>query len=123
MDKTQLLHTIRYNACQIKIEAVATSATLDNYDYLLNLSLRMDAIERCILSIGKEFANEPAANLVSNSIHRAMVALIPSFGLGDFDWAGAGETLSGWCCVHTTFFKPVMKMVWRKVCAIDTIYL
>lgn len=93
MDKTQLLHTIRYNACQIKIEAVATSATLDNYDYLLNLSKRMDAIERCILSIGKEFANEPAANLVSNSIHKAMVALIPPFGLGDFDWAGTGEDL------------------------------
>lgn len=93
MNRRQLLHTIRYNACQIKIEAVASSATLSNYDYLLNLSKRMDAIAFAVLPIGKEFANEPAANLVANSIHRAMVALIPSYGLGDFDWAGTGEDL------------------------------
>lgn len=90
MDKKQSLHTIRYNACQIKIECVASTATLSNYDYLLNLSKRMDAIAQ---NIGSDFENEPVANIVASSIHKAMVALIPSFGLGDFDWAGAGEDL------------------------------
>ena len=94
MNRRQLLHTIRYNACQIKIEAVATTATLSNYDYLLNLSKRMDAIESAILSIGNEFENEPAANLVANSIHRTMIALIPSFGLVGFYLDGEGEDLN-----------------------------
>jgi hypothetical protein len=90
MDKTQSLHTIRYNACQIKIECVASTATLSNYDYLLNLSKRMDAIAH---GFGSDFENEPVANLVANSIHKAMVALIPPYGLGDFDWSGEGEDL------------------------------
>jgi len=90
MFKTQPLHTIRYNACQIKIECVASTATLSNYDYLLNLSKRMDAIAH---GFGSAFENEPVANLVANSIHKAMVALIPPYGLGDFDWSGEGEDL------------------------------
>ena len=97
LNKTQLLNTIRYNACQIKIEAAATTATLSNYDYLLNLSKRMDAIESAahvLFRLGEDFDNHPVANLVTNSIHRTMVALIPSFGLGDFDWDGVGEDLN-----------------------------
>ena len=94
MTNKRALHNIFYNACQIKTETVATTATLSNYDYLLNLSKRMDAIERAILSIGKEFETSPVANMVANSVHHAMVALIPSFGLGDFDWAGTGEDLN-----------------------------
>ena len=94
MNRRQLLHSIRYNACQMKIECVAKTATLNNYDYLLNLGKRMDAISASIHSIGDGFENEPVANNVTNSIHRAVVALIPSFGLGDFDWTGVGEDLS-----------------------------
>ena len=99
LNKTQLLNTIRYNACQIKIEAAATTATLSNYDYLLNLSKRMDAIENAVHVLSRFgilfcFGNSPVANLVTNSIHRTMVALIPSFGLGDFDWDGVGEDLN-----------------------------
>jgi hypothetical protein len=99
LNKTQLLNTIRYNACQIKIEAAATTATLSNYDYLLNLSKRMDAIESAVHVLSRFgilfcFGNSPVANLITNSIHRTMVALIPSFGLGDFDWEGTGEDLT-----------------------------
>lgn len=90
----QLLHTIRYNACQIKIESVAQTATLSNYDYLLNLSKRMDTIASCIQKLGSEFVTNPIANIVANSIHKAMVKLIPAYGLGDFDWAGEGEDLT-----------------------------
>ena len=96
-NKTQLLNTIRYNACQIKIDKASPTATLSNYDYLLNLSKRMDAIESAIhvlYRLGEEFDTSPVSNLVTNSIHRTMVALIPSFGLGDFDWAGVGEDLN-----------------------------
>ncbi len=94
MNRRQLLHSIRYNACQMKIECVAKTATLNNYDYLLNLGKRMDAISASIRSVGEDFENEPVANIVANSIHRTMVALIPSFGLGDFDWDGIGEDLA-----------------------------
>ena len=99
MDKKQLLHSIRYYACQIKIDKAAPTATLSNYDYLLNLSRRVDTIAKatsiCAL-FGERgwFANDPVANIVANAIHSAMVALIPSFGLGDFDWAGEGEDLN-----------------------------
>ena len=78
----------------MKIECVAKTATLNNYDYLLNLSKRMDAISASIRSIGEDFASEPVANIVANSIHRTMMRLIPSFGLGDFDWDGIGEDLA-----------------------------
>ncbi len=94
MNRRQLLHSIRYNACQMKIECVAKTATLNNYDYLLNLSKRMDAISASIRSIGEDFASEPVANIVANSIHRTMMRLIPSFGLGNFDWDGIGEDLA-----------------------------
>ena len=103
MDKTQSLHTIRYNACQIKIEYRLHHNTLSNYDYLLNLSRRMDAIAQgikshdgshCALDESGWFEFIPVANLVANSIHKAMVALIPPYGLGDFDWAGEGEDLN-----------------------------
>lgn len=80
-------NTICYNAYQMKIEAVASTATLSNYDYLLNLSKRMDAIAS---NINDDCDN---AVIVANSVHGAMVALIPPYGLGDFDWAGAGEDL------------------------------
>jgi len=93
-NKTQSLHTIRYNACQIKIECVAQSANLSNYDYLLNLAKRMDAIAYCIQKLDADFENEPVANLVATSISKAMAKLIPPYGLGDFDWSGEGEDLT-----------------------------
>lgn len=96
--KTQLIHTIRYNANQILVESCSPSATLNNYDYLLNLSKRLDVISE---SIGWHnaknqgfFTNEPVCNTVAQSIHKAMVKLIPAYGLGDFDWAGVGEDLT-----------------------------
>lgn len=89
-----LLHTIRYNSCQIKIESVAQSANLSNYDYLLNLAKRMDTIASCISKLGSEFVTDPIATVVANSVQKAMVKLIPSFGLGDFDWTGVGEDLN-----------------------------
>ena len=93
MDKTQSLRAIRYNANQILVESRAKTATLDNYDYLFLFVKRLDTISLCIM-FGQGFENEPVANIVANSIHKAMVALIPSFGLGDFDWEGTGEDLT-----------------------------
>jgi hypothetical protein len=87
------MHSIRYNANQILVESRAKTATLDNYDYLFNFVKRLDTISLCIMS-EQGFENEPVANIVANSIHKAMVALIPSFGLGDFDWEGTGEDLT-----------------------------
>ncbi len=89
-----LLHTIRYNSCQIKIESVAQSANLSNYDYLLNLAKRMDTIASCISKLGSEFVTDPTATVVANSVQKTMVKLIPSYGLGDFDWTGVGEDLN-----------------------------
>jgi len=94
MTKTQSINAIRYNATTILIESRATTATINNYDYLLNLGKRMDAISASIHSIGDGFENEPVANIVANSIHKTVMGLIPCFGLGDFDWAGVGEDLS-----------------------------
>ena len=95
---TQALHTLRYNANTILSESRATDANINNYDYLLNLSKRMLAIEEAIYQIElvspSGIRNEPVANIVANSIHRTVVALIPSYGLGDFDWEGAGEDMA-----------------------------
>ena len=94
MNRRQLLHSIRYNACQMKIECVATTATLPNYRYLLNLGKRMDAISASIRSIGEDFENEPVANTVANSIHKAISNLIPIVPVLDFDHDGVGEDLN-----------------------------
>ena len=99
--KTQLLHTIRYNANQILVESWSPSATLNNYDYLLNLSKRLDVISE---SIGWHnakrqgwFTNEPVCNTVAQSIHKAMIALIPNTPVMDFDWVSEGEDLDRLC--------------------------
>ena len=98
MSKTQTINTIRYNATTILSESRASTATINNYDYLLNLAKRMLAIEEAIYQIDLVspfgIRNEPVANIVANSIHRTMVALVPSYGLGDFDWDGIGEDLA-----------------------------
>ena len=95
---TQALHTLRYNANTILSESRASTANINNYDYLLNLSKRMLAIEEAIYQIElvspSGIRNEPVANIVANSIHRTVVALIPSYGIGDFDWEGAGEDMA-----------------------------
>ena len=98
MSKTQTINTIRYNATTILSESRATTATINNYDYLLNLAKRMLAIEEAIYQIELVspfgIRKEPVANIVANSIHRTVIALVPSYGLGDFDWDGAGEDLA-----------------------------
>lgn len=98
MSKTQTINTIRYNATTILSESRATGATISNYDYLLNLSKRMLAIEEAIYQIDLispfGIRKEPVANSVANSIHKTVMGLIPCFGLGDFDWDGLGEDLA-----------------------------
>ena len=98
MSKTQTINTIRYNATTILSESRATTATISNYDYLLNLSKRMLAIEEAIYQIDLVspfgIRKEPVANVVANSIHKTVMSLIPCFGLGDFDWGGLGEDLA-----------------------------
>ena len=93
MDKTQALQCIRYNATTILSESRATTATYTNYGYLCNLAKRMLAIEGALIEV-EDFASEPVANIVANSIHKTVMSLIPSFGLGDFDWDGIGEDLA-----------------------------
>ena len=94
MNKTQLINSIRYNAYQILVESRAKTATLSNYDYLFNFVKRLDTIASCISKLGSEFVTNPIATTVANSIHKAMVKLIPAYGLGDFDWDGVGEDLT-----------------------------
>ena len=94
MDKTQSINTIRYNANMILSTSRATTATLPNYRYLLNLGKRMDAISASIRSIGEDFENEPVANIVANSIHKAISNLIPVVPVLDFDRDGVGEDLN-----------------------------
>ena len=94
MDNTQSIQTIRYNANMILSTSRATTATLPNYRYLLNLGKRMDAISASIRSIGEDFENEPAANTVANSIHKAISNLIPIVPVLDFDHDGVGEDLN-----------------------------
>ena len=94
MTKTQSINTIRYNANMILSTSRATTATLPNYRYLLNLGKRMDAISASIRSIGEGFENEPVANIVGNSIHKAISNLIPIVPVLDFDHDGVGEDLN-----------------------------
>ena len=94
MDKTQSINTIRYNANMILSTSRVSTATLPNYRYLLNLGKRMDAISASIRSIGEDFENEPVANTVSNSIHKAISNLIPIVPVLDFDHDGVGEDLN-----------------------------
>ena len=94
MDKTQSINTIRYNANMILSTSRVSTATLPNYRYLLNLGKRMDAISASIHSIGEDFENEPAANTVANSIHKAISNLIPIVPVLDFDHDGVGEDLN-----------------------------
>jgi len=94
MDNTQSIQTIRYNANMILSTSRATTATLPNYRYLLNLGKRMDAISASIRSIGGGFENEPVANTVANSIHKAISNLIPIVPVLDFDHDGVGEDLN-----------------------------
>jgi len=91
-NKTQLIDLIRYNSYQIRVECAAPTATLNNYDYLYNLSKRLFAIQEAAIACD-DFENESVASLAATSIHKAMMSLIPSFGLGDFDWDGVGEDL------------------------------
>ena len=101
--KEYSIYKIRYQADIIKQGVGHPVATLSNYDYLRCLGNRMDRITKwikthdglhCALDEQGWFVNTLAANVVANSVHRAMVALIPSFGLGDFDWSGVGEDLN-----------------------------
>ena len=92
--KAQLINSIRYNANQILVESRAKTATLSNYDYLFNFVKRLDTIASCISKLGSEFVTNPIATTVANSIHKAAIAVIPAYGLGDFDWAGVGEDLN-----------------------------
>ena len=94
MDKRQSINTIRYNANMILSTSRVSTATLPNYRYLLNLGKRMDAISASIRSIGEDFENEPAANTVANSIHKAISNLIPIVPVLDFDHDGVGEDLN-----------------------------
>ena len=91
---TKLINTIRYNANQILVESWSLGATVDNYDYLINLAKRLDEISGCIHSIGEDFENEPVANTVANSIHKAISNLIPIIPVLDFDHDGVGEDLN-----------------------------
>ena len=95
-NKTQLIQSIRYNANSILSTSRATTATLPNYRYLLNLGKRMDAIASCIRSVnlGGDFENEPCANIVANSIHKAISNLIPIVPVLDFDRDGVGVDLN-----------------------------
>ena len=94
MTITQSINAIRYNATTILSESRATSARLPNYRYLLNLGKRMDAISTSIRSVGEDFENEPVANIVANSIHKAISNLIPIVPVLDFDHDGVGEDLN-----------------------------
>lgn len=85
------MHSIRYNANMILSTSRATTATLPNYDYLLSLSNRLDAIAQ---NIGSDFGNEPVANIVANSIHKAISNLIPIVPVLNFDYDGEGEDLN-----------------------------
>ena len=99
--KTQLIHTIRYNANQILVESWSQGANLNNYDYLLNLSKRLDTISDSIVRHDAKrqgwFTNEPVCNTVAQSIHEAILALIPSVPVIDFDWVSEGEDLDRLC--------------------------
>ncbi len=91
-NKTQLIDQIRYNSYQIRVEASPSTATLNNYDYLYSLSKRLFAIQEAVIACD-DFENESVASLAATSIHKAVVSLIPSYGLGGFDWDGVGEDL------------------------------
>jgi hypothetical protein len=94
MDKTLAIHNLYYRANSITDERRRLGATLDNYDYLSGLARNFDAIAKCADRLGSEFANDRVAPMLATTIHKAMIALIPSYGLGNFDWSGAGEDLS-----------------------------
>ena len=83
----QSINTIRFNANMILSTSRATTATLSNYRYLLNLGNRMDAIAS---NIGNDFENEPCAVIIANSIHKAISNLIPIVPVLDFDYDGEG---------------------------------
>jgi hypothetical protein len=93
---TKLINTIRYNANQILVESWSLGATVDNYDYLINLAKRLDEISGCITLINRDgdITNEPVCNTIVQSVHKAMIALIPSVPMLDFDFDGEGEDLS-----------------------------
>ncbi len=91
-NKTQLIDLIRYNSYQIRVEAAPSTATLNNYDYLYSFSKRLFAIKEAVIACD-DFENESVASLAATSIHKAVMNLVPSFGLGNFDWDGVGEDL------------------------------
>ena len=79
MDNTQVIDLIRYNAYQIRVEAAPSTATLNNYDYLLNLAKRMLAIEEAII-VCEDFENEssqPCGHVDSQGCDET---LSPSYG-------------------------------------------
>jgi hypothetical protein len=101
MNKTQLIHNLYHRANSITDERRRTGASLDNYDYLNGLARNFDAIAKSArrhdgLKQGW-FVQDPVANIVATTVHKAMISLIPSYGLGDFDWAGVGEDLDHLC--------------------------
>ena len=93
-NKTQSIHSIRYNSNMILSTSHGATATLSNYRYLLSLGNRMDVITKSIHSIGEDFAIEPVANIAANSIYKAMSSLIPIVPVLGFDADGEGEDLN-----------------------------
>lgn len=94
MDKTQLIHNLYYRANSITDERLRLGAALSNYDYLSGLARNFDAMAKSINRLGDDFASDGVAWFVAHTTHKAMINLIPAYGLGDFDWAGVGEDLS-----------------------------
>ena len=81
-------HSINYTLSSIAHNASQSDSTLSNYDYLLQL-----AKDLRVLHDNRGFTPAEMWVRTAHVVHGAVLAIIPTFGLGDFDWAGEGEDL------------------------------
>lgn len=82
------MHSINYTLSSIAHNAAQSDSTLSNYDYLFQLA-------KDLRSLHNMRGYMPAETWVRTAhvVHGAVLAIVPTFGLGDFDWAGEGEDL------------------------------
>lgn len=83
------MQSINYTLSSIAHNAAQSDSTLSNYDYLFQLAKDLRSLHNMRGYMPVEMWVRTA-----HVVQSAVLAIVPVFGLGDFDWSGEGEDLN-----------------------------
>lgn len=83
------MQSINYTLSSIAHNAAQSDSTLSNYDYLFQLAKDLRSLHNM-----RGYMPVEAWVRTAHVVHGAVLAIVPVFGLGDFDWSGEGEDLN-----------------------------